>query len=86
MTKRLPMVWLSHLKTEEERIKFKDYILNSTSLWERLGDILAEKIPENNKENYSKASWAYYQADQNGYQRALKEIISILPVDIQVKI
>tara|TARA_R110000803_G_scaffold118188_1_gene186600 strand:+ start:4938 stop:5069 length:132 start_codon:yes stop_codon:yes gene_type:complete len=43
-------------------------------------------MPENNKENYSKASWAYYQADQNGYQRALKEIISILPVDIQVKI
>ena len=80
------MIWLSHLKEEEDRKKFKEYILNSTSLWERLGAILADKIPESTKENYSKGSWAYYQADQNGYNRALKEIISILPVDIQVKI
>lgn len=81
MTNRLLTIWTQHLKGEEEKEKFRDYILNSSSLWERLNVIITEKLPKPIEANYSKAAWAYYQADQNGYQRALTEILSILPVD-----
>lgn len=50
---------------------------------ERLTTILEKKIQSSktNKvsvETYSNPSWAYLQADANGYERAIKEVISLL--------
>ena len=72
---------MSHLKTQEEKDKFKSYILNSSSLWDRLRDILKDKLPVSKEIDYEKASWSYYQADCNGYTRAMKEVLSLLPID-----
>jgi hypothetical protein len=83
MTKGLSTIWTCHLQGKEEKEKFRSYVVNSSSLWERLGQIINEKIPDSKEHDYDKAAWAYYQADQNGYERALKEILSILPVDIK---
>jgi|TARA_R100001530_G_C4313135_1_gene153609 hypothetical protein len=74
-------MWTSHLNSEEEKDKFREYILNSTSLWERLGQIIEEKAPKTVPKDYDKGSWAYYQADQLGYQRALNDILMVLPLD-----
>ena len=81
MTKRLLTVWTKHLQSDEDKEKFRSYILNSNSLWDRLADILKDKLPETKEADYDKAAWAYYQAHQNGYEQAIKEILSILPVD-----
>jgi hypothetical protein len=78
---KLATMWTSHLKTQKEKDNFKEYILNSSSLWDRLGSLLREKIPKSLETDYEVASWAYYQADQNGYERALREILAILPID-----
>jgi hypothetical protein len=81
MAQKLATMWTSHLKTEEDRKNFREYILGSNSLWDRLGAILKEKVPKPTVSDYSTASWAYFQADQNGYERALREILAILPID-----
>ena len=36
-------------------------------------------------DDYDSPSWAYKQADRNGYNRALTEIINILHLDQEVK-
>lgn len=50
---------------------------------ERLTAVLDKKIQstKTNKlsvEAYENPSWAYLQADANGYERAIKEVISLL--------
>jgi len=76
--------WLSHLKTEEERRKFKEYINGSVPLFDRLRSILEKELEEEKRrqrkvENYEKASWAFFQADSIGAQRALHKAIDLLP-------
>jgi hypothetical protein len=74
-------MWTSHLKKEEERDNFREYVLGANSLWDRLGIMLKEKLPKSKEADYENAAWAYYQADQNGYERALREVLAILPID-----
>lgn len=50
---------------------------------QRLETLLAEKIKTRRKEivsvdAYQSPSWAYLQADAIGYERAMKEIISLI--------
>lgn len=50
---------------------------------ERLSTILDKKLQSSKThkvsiETYSNPSWAYLQADANGYERAIKEVISLL--------
>lgn len=68
-------------KSEAEEIK--GLFIQSLRLRERLASIVKEKIDSNNierisKNSYDNPSWAYIQADAVGYERALKEIISLL--------
>ena len=73
----MQVVWTSHLKSPEEKKKFEEYLRNATTLTDRLEEILTSKIKGSKEEDYEKASWAYYQADQNGYNRALQEILEL---------
>ena len=74
-------MWTSHLKTKKEQESFREYVLGANSLWDRLETILREKLPKSKEEDYDKASWAYYRANQDGYERALREVLAILPID-----
>ena len=52
----------------------------------QLSRVLDKKINANkdqtlSKEAYEKPSWAYLQADAVGYERALREVISLLDVE-----
>ncbi len=52
-------------------------------LRERLTTILDKKLQASKTtkvsvETYANPSWAYLQADANGYERAIKEVISLL--------
>lgn len=78
---KLSISWTKHLKDREEVRKFKEYVLNSVGVTNRLADILEEKVKNHEvfkEEDYKNPSWAFAQADRNGYVRALIETIELL--------
>ena len=73
------ILWSSHIKDDEERAEFKKYVENSISLLDRLTEIINMKIgtaerSRLSEKDYALATWAYKQADLNGYLRALNEM------------
>lgn len=67
---------------EEIRGNFK----SSALVRERLTAILNERIASKRNEvtaktSYESPSWAFYQADALGYERALNEVISLISND-----
>lgn len=76
--------WIQGLKTPEEKVKVKEYLANSNFLLDKLKNILYNRIKEvrtTSSNDYETASWAYKQADQNGYLRAYEEIIKLITLD-----
>lgn len=76
------ILWTSHIKDAEEQAEFKKYVENSSALLDRLTEILLKKIEAAEvariaKNNFVSGSWAFDQADTNGYIRALREIRAI---------
>lgn len=76
------VLWTSHIKDEEEKEEFRKYVGNSTSLLDRLSDIIRTKIQAAeaarlSKMGYTSPSWALEQADHIGYLRAWHEILSL---------
>jgi hypothetical protein len=70
---------LSDLQSEEVTREFSQ----SGVLRERLIDVLNGKKESlrsevRSKTSYESPSWAYLQADANGYERAISEVISLL--------
>lgn len=70
---------LSKERQEEVRGAFTA----SSAFRERLTEILDKKInttktSKTSLESYESPSWAYLQADANGYERAIREVISLL--------
>ena len=80
--------WTKHLKSEEEKTRFKNSVLGSKVVLERLSDILKEiEADQDNIERnplmYDKPNWDYRQAHLNGYRQCLKTINFILNLDQQ---
>lgn len=65
--------WTSHLKTEEEKEKFKGNVLGSRITLNRLSDICSEleEEEERSSHNYEVPNWALTQADSVGFKRCL---------------
>lgn len=78
-------IWFMDLpKTEQDG--FKKEVKSARNVLEKLEQIVQSKIKEIVVlEDYDSPSWAYKQADRNGYNRALTEIINILHLDQEVK-
>ena len=75
-------VWTSGL-TPEQKKEMTSAFTSAGFLRERLSGILEDKIETNrtasiSKTSYDNPNWAYLQADAVGYERAMKEIISLL--------
>lgn len=74
--------WTTGLgKQEASEIK-KDF-LQSVHLRKRLTDILTSRIESSrvnsiSPDKYDSPSWAYIQADNVGFERALREVINLL--------
>ena len=80
--------WTKHLKTPEERERFKNSVLSARPVLERLEDLLSEYQASANKSvenisSYESPSWAYRAADQNGFNRALSTIKALINLDQQ---
>lgn len=70
--------WLKGL-TGEEKEKEKKRILQHKTLLHEVAEILETDF-ESGVPDYSSASWAYEQADRNGANRKLREVIKFLKV------
>jgi hypothetical protein len=78
--------WTKHLKTEEEKIQFKNEVLGSKNVLKRLTDLLAEMEEDLNRselsaKNYDSPNWAPKQAHVNGQKAQIRTIKFILNLD-----
>lgn len=75
--------WIRHTKDTEGRTKVKEAIKNSVYALEILKTILNKELVEvqsTSKEDYNIPNWSQFQADRNGYERALKSFIALLEI------
>lgn len=80
--------WTKHLKTDEEKVRFKNSVLGSKVVLVRLQELINEvedevNTLELNTKIYDIPNWDYRQADMNGFRRALKTINKIITLDPQ---
>jgi hypothetical protein len=69
--------------TEQEILDIESAYKASSLIRKRLIDILKDKVDANRKSARSKTSydnpnWAYLQADNSGYERALHDLIDLI--------
>jgi len=74
--------WTKGLEADA-KAEMKLHFNSSVQLRKRLGVMLNDKIDAKNREMmkddaYSNPSWAYLQADSQGYKRAISELISLI--------
>lgn len=71
------LVWTKHLKDKEAKDNFERLLRGNVVVNQRLVALLKEKITTSKVSDYDSPSWAYRQADQNGYNRALQDIVEL---------
>lgn len=74
--------WIKNLSPENARMAEDDY-KGSAGARIRLTEMLQDKLRVANtmkikKDGYELPNWAFMQADYNGYERALQEVISLI--------
>lgn len=74
--------WLAG-KTGVEREEFRAHFVGSKAVRDRLTELLLSKVKATQTTaeshgSYGNPSWAYLQADAIGYQRAMKEVLSLI--------
>ncbi len=70
--------WTSHLKGED-KTKEKERILKQKTFLHEVAELLENHLEEG-APDYDNPSWAYHQADRNGANRKLREVIKFLKV------
>lgn len=78
--------WTKHLKTDEEKERFKNTVLGSKLVLDRQKDLLKEMQEdvdntEMNTKIYDIPNWDYRQADMNGFKRCLKLVNKLITLD-----
>lgn len=80
---KLDLRWCKHLQGQEAK-EFELFVRSSSTVLERLSDIIKDiegADAPNKKIDYNNPSWAYRQADNNGFARALKTIKDLIGDD-----
>lgn len=80
--------WTKHLKTEEEKLQFKNEVLGSKNVLKRQQELLNEMKEdvegiELSTKVYDIPNWEHRQADINGYKRCLKHVSKLINLDQQ---
>lgn len=71
-------IWFMDLPKDQQD-GFKRQVTSAKDVLEKLEEIVKTKMKEVVlSEDYDSPSWAYKQADRNGYNRALTEVLNIL--------
>lgn len=82
--------WTKHLKTDQEKERFKNSVLGSRVVLDRLQSLMDEEKAdlenlENNPKLYDLPNWDYRQAHSNGFRAALKMVSKLINLDQQEK-
>ena len=86
MRPRIQSLWLSHLKDSKEREEYKNKLLASRFLLDKLHEIVYNIVKMETRpstKDYDSPSWAYLQAHQNGRLEAFEEILKLLSISDQ---
>lgn len=83
---RPSLEWTSHIKDPVKKKEFEDLLFNSTTILNRLSDVLRSKglslaRVEGNMEEYDNPSWAFKQAHVNGRKQELKTVLQLITFD-----
>jgi hypothetical protein len=78
--------WTLHLKTDEEKERFKREVSSSKAVLERLTEMLNEierdqDNIERNPKIYDTPNWDYKMAHLNGFKQAISKIKFIINLD-----
>lgn len=71
--------WFNHLPKDEQE-QFKQQVHGCKKVLDRLGEICYTMRVESKSTDYDSPSWAFKQADANGYNRAIEDIVKFLDV------
>ena len=74
--------WVSHLPKEKQE-EFSKRLLVSKDLFKRLTELLDTMSKDNiksrvDKNSYDKPAWSEFQADANGFERAIMQVQQLL--------
>ncbi len=75
--------WTSDLEDPTQKHEFSSRLKENRDLFKRLSAILEKRIGEVSRKRiataaFEKPAWSEYQADTNGYERALTEVLSLI--------
>lgn len=71
-------IWFTDLPKDQQE-GFKRQVTSAKDVLQKLEEIVKNKMKEVVlSDDYENPSWAYKQADRNGYNRALTEVLNIL--------
>lgn len=78
--------WTDNLKTAEEKERFRNFVLGSKPVLDRLNQILTtikdeQDSIERNTELYDLPNWDYRQAHLNGFKDCLHKVQKIINLD-----
>ena len=75
--------WTKHLADPKDKEQFKNSILGSKTVLNRLSALLNEEENDliQTENDYDNLNWAYRQADINGYRRCLRKIQKLINLD-----
>lgn len=71
--------WLRGCNTEQEREDRRAKVKSYKTAFNELISILEKEVTDTSPD-YSSPSWAYQQADRNGANRKLQEIINLITI------
>ena len=83
---KLPMVWITHLKDDEIKKRFKEVVMSdllSSTVIDRLRSLLLQKVEVVENEiastaQFDKPAWAYWRAYADGKVTAYVELMKLL--------
>jgi len=75
----MKLEWFLGETGPKEKVNLRGMLLANRDSLDHLKKVLAKKVKETSTtSDYDNPSWAYWQADRNGYNRGIKEVISLL--------
>ena len=80
--KDIPSEWLAKCQSDEEKEELKQYLRNSSRLFDLLKDMLQRRYDQEwgaKVVDYDSQSWSHKQAHKNGRINALEDIYKLLP-------
>jgi hypothetical protein len=74
--------WLKDCKTKKEKEAVNQVLQSNRESLDRLKEILEPMLKDNTPAaDYDSPSWAYKQADRNGFNRAVTTVLDLINLD-----